>query len=1194
MNPLISQLMAKVAARAGRGGSTSSGSVNPSTLLAIAGVMNNLANKIAGFNQQNRGSNSPTPDTLMNNLFNQTRVASLINSGAISTASKFINENYQYVKTPSIAALGNAGGQYGGVLSSYLETKQSFTRGREEMGGNLAAAGVGALFMAKRARELRRGLSVMRTINNIRKAVLVARLGGAAATASVVGALPGAIAVAGSFAVEGVISLASYLIGRKIGNYTANVENKDGVSAADAAAGAAAGGMLFEQIPRLREMYTSNSLALTQTGRFDGEGVDMVGALTGISTRRVGGVSLRDLGANDLEDINASLGNVSRMNLDTSSRGFYVNQIGKYQATTGEDISQTIGSISSGLAQNESPGKGNTTKSIEFTAQLFDNFFSVATRDGVNTTKSAVSVAKSMAEMASAYSQRFVINKDAAKTVMQVQGFSQEALLKPGQNSTEPANDLLSILTSIGSSKLDSRLANELTASANISTMDTISGMNGDHLDSLMYEMSDRFNLGGVFDLAKDKSFVETGDKELTSATFANFINAATADKSSGGLQLNLDQAVKLAQALVAYQDNPTAFRNSKINSIGDLSSVVNKDLKTDVFRYNVLTSSSRVLNDLGNHYLYLSKSYIKDYLDMNNKMVEGLNASRLDILQGMTDIYQRLTEVGLADSPSGGTGGSGGSTGGTGGSGGVYPIYGSAWGTGSTNKTVLQTSGVKGALKSGKIDSAFIKEVEAVSSRLGVDPNWLMALMAHESYGTFETGSIKGSTAVGLIQFTNTGIAGLNQKYGTNLTKAQLSAMTQIQQLEWVEKFLLMQSRGRKISFAGDLYMLIFAPAGFGKADSEAVYVSGTEYYERNSSLDTNKDGRISAGEIRAVPFREGGIGQAYMEGVSSDLVEDFLGSPSGSTTVHRVNGSSAYVLDKNYSSQKAIGLGYDKYHYLPGSSRLALKGQGVKLGVMSGYATKTGLKTAEIMEQALRSRGANMGYSGTDFWVMCASVASKAVAMAGGTRTQGSSADLQLGEWFRRYPQAVLSQAQIAATGFQPGDMIWVINGNHVGIVAADGSFIQAGQLKDVTDGDYLVRTDLTTYEYEGSWVVARPSLVTGEQQFAITNSGGGSPTKSAISKPLKGSKFLVNSQNNRYTVKTVKGGSLTKGQTGNLKDLERRIEKSLGIKDADLDLGVNTQTGGRYLSIKINSGNLDPSKVAAAILKEVEATR
>ena len=135
---------------------------------------------------------------------------------------------------------------------------------------------------------------------------------------------------------------------------------------------------------------------------------------------------------------------------------------------------------------------------------------------------------------------------------------------------------------------------------------------------------------------------------------------------------------------------------------------------------------------------------------------------------------------------------------------------------------------------------------------------------MATETGGTFDpavrAGGQKGG-AVGLAQFTQTAIDAMNLARGKDdqLTKAKLEDMTFSEQSEVVTEYLASNLRARgmegKDVSAADLYAAVFAPVAVGKPMTATVYSSAghSRYYRANRSLDTNRDGRISKGELTA-----------------------------------------------------------------------------------------------------------------------------------------------------------------------------------------------------------------------------------------------------------------------------------------------------------------------------------------------------
>ena len=111
-------------------------------------------------------------------------------------------------------------------------------------------------------------------------------------------------------------------------------------------------------------------------------------------------------------------------------------------------------------------------------------------------------------------------------------------------------------------------------------------------------------------------------------------------------------------------------------------------------------------------------------------------------------------------------------------------------------------------------------------------------------------------SGAVGLIQFTSIAIQDLNKKYSISLTKRKLALMTNVEQLDYVEKYFRLFDRYKKVKSPEDIYLIVFAPIGVGKDDDYVLYDKDTtkKEYEWNESVDKkdgNNDGKIQRREI-------------------------------------------------------------------------------------------------------------------------------------------------------------------------------------------------------------------------------------------------------------------------------------------------------------------------------------------------------
>ncbi|MCD2175045.1 hypothetical protein [Rhizobium sp. C4] len=145
--------------------------------------------------------------------------------------------------------------------------------------------------------------------------------------------------------------------------------------------------------------------------------------------------------------------------------------------------------------------------------------------------------------------------------------------------------------------------------------------------------------------------------------------------------------------------------------------------------------------------------------------------------------------------------------------------------------------------------NDAFKKKVIAICEGMDCDPSYLMAAMSFETARSFSAKqkNLAGGSATGLIQFTPIAAADL----GT--TVAELATMTELRQLDFVEKYMTRWAKGRPFKKLSDVYMAILAPAFFGNSDSTVIYENPSKNYKANAGLDANKDGRITVGESTA-----------------------------------------------------------------------------------------------------------------------------------------------------------------------------------------------------------------------------------------------------------------------------------------------------------------------------------------------------
>lgn len=146
------------------------------------------------------------------------------------------------------------------------------------------------------------------------------------------------------------------------------------------------------------------------------------------------------------------------------------------------------------------------------------------------------------------------------------------------------------------------------------------------------------------------------------------------------------------------------------------------------------------------------------------------------------------------------------------------------------------------------KTDDAFRRELIAMSDRIGLNPDYMAAVMSFETAGSFDPAqkNLGGGSAVGLIQFMPTTAKGL----GT--TRADLMAMGPVEQLAFVEKYM---KRAGKLRTLSDHYMAVFAPIGIGKPPGFPLYRSPSRAYKQNKALDREGDGVISVSNATIPP---------------------------------------------------------------------------------------------------------------------------------------------------------------------------------------------------------------------------------------------------------------------------------------------------------------------------------------------------
>ncbi|MFN4026436.1 MAG: hypothetical protein ACK4IZ_03220 [Flavobacterium sp.] len=163
---------------------------------------------------------------------------------------------------------------------------------------------------------------------------------------------------------------------------------------------------------------------------------------------------------------------------------------------------------------------------------------------------------------------------------------------------------------------------------------------------------------------------------------------------------------------------------------------------------------------------------------------------------------------------------------------------------------------------------TAFVAKVRNISNLLGINPNWLMAIMYWESARTFSPSITNSLGYTGLIQFGATAAADL----GT--TTAQLRQMTAIQQLDYVYAYYKLWYKRLGIQKADSYistYLITLFPAAVNKPLNHVIQkgsITAERFANNNPAFDLNKDKKVTVQEVETVMLRQ----------LPSEWIKDFV----------------------------------------------------------------------------------------------------------------------------------------------------------------------------------------------------------------------------------------------------------------------------------------------------------------------------
>lgn len=136
-------------------------------------------------------------------------------------------------------------------------------------------------------------------------------------------------------------------------------------------------------------------------------------------------------------------------------------------------------------------------------------------------------------------------------------------------------------------------------------------------------------------------------------------------------------------------------------------------------------------------------------------------------------------------------------------------------------------------------------EKVTEISLKYNIKEQWLYKTIFLESGGNPQSVN-KLSKATGLIQW----IPSTAAKLGTSTDS--IYEMNTLEQLHYVDRYLEINMKGKKIRRFSDLYLLILSPSHANAPDSSVLGRYGEKVYNLNKTLDVDKDSVLTVGDIR------------------------------------------------------------------------------------------------------------------------------------------------------------------------------------------------------------------------------------------------------------------------------------------------------------------------------------------------------
>jgi hypothetical protein len=147
---------------------------------------------------------------------------------------------------------------------------------------------------------------------------------------------------------------------------------------------------------------------------------------------------------------------------------------------------------------------------------------------------------------------------------------------------------------------------------------------------------------------------------------------------------------------------------------------------------------------------------------------------------------------------------------------------------------------------------AAFAARIRSMAIAIHTPPDWIMAIIHHESKFNPHVTNYRGSGATGLIQFMPPALMDLNDRLGTHYYMSDLRRMDPMRQLDLVQAFFEQQiERGGPFTSLGDMYAAVLFPRARGNGPDYVLFRRPSLTYRQNKGLDENRDGAISLKDL-------------------------------------------------------------------------------------------------------------------------------------------------------------------------------------------------------------------------------------------------------------------------------------------------------------------------------------------------------